>query len=82
MNLEGIFFFYLELVTKVDDNGMMHGRNIDPFTIFEKLKATDFVILEKENDSTGIGVCTETFYKVWFWAWRVVCNLGAKSWSL
>nr|GMC89794.1 putative anion transporter 7 [Ipomoea batatas] len=41
--------------------------DIDPLVIFEKLQATDLVILEEKDDPTGIGVCPEALDEVLAW---------------
>jgi hypothetical protein len=72
---------YLKLVTKVDDNGVAHWGNINPFAILEKLEATDLVILKEKDEATGVGVGAEALDELWFGARRVVADLGAKSWT-
>nr|GMC78646.1 putative anion transporter 7 [Ipomoea batatas] len=72
------FKWYLELVTDVNNNGVAHRGDIDPLVIFEKLQATDLVILEEKDDPTGIGVCPEALDEVWLGTWRVVADLSAK----
>jgi len=60
---------------------MAHWRHINPLAIFEKLLSTDLVILEEKDNSIGISVGMKTLHQLWVRAWRVVGNLGAKSWS-
>lgn len=73
---------YLKLVTKVDNNGVAHGGHINPLAILEELQTTDLVILEEQDEATGIGVSPETLDQLRVGTRRVVANLGAKSWSI
>ena len=56
-----LLFYYLNLVTKVDNNGMAHRWHIDPLNILEKLKSTDLIVLEEQNDATGSSMCSKSF---------------------
>lgn len=67
------------MVTKVDNNGVAHWGHINPFPILEKLKATDLVVLEEEDDAAGVGVGAETLDEVRGGAGRVVADLGSKG---
>lgn len=73
---------YLKLVTEVDHNGVAHWRNIDPLAVFEELEAADRVVLEEQDDATGISVGSESLDQVWLGAGRIVADLGAKVWTL
>lgn len=73
---------YLNLVTEVDNNGVAQWGHINPLAIFKKLKATDFVILEEQDDAAGVGVSPETLDQIWLGAWWVVANFGTKGWSV
>ena len=73
---------YLKLVTYVDHNGVFHWWDIDPFSFFEQLESADLVVLEEEDDATGVGVGSETLDKLWPRTRRVVADLGAKGWTL
>lgn len=73
---------YLKLVSEVDDNGVVHRRDVDPFVVFEELKAADLVVLEEEDDAAGIGVGTETTDELRPGTRRVVAHLGPKRWPL
>lgn len=85
LNIIRIFYLlklseHLKLVTKVDDNGVFHGWNIDPLTIFEELEAADFVILEEQDEATSISMGPESHDQIGFGTWWVVADFGAKVW--
>lgn len=69
---------YLKLVSKVDNNGVAHWGNVDPIVIFEKLQAAYLVILEEEDDATGVGVSSETLDEIWLGTRRVIAHLCPK----
>lgn len=67
---------YLNLITKIDDNGMPHGWNINPFTVLMELEIVDFFILKEQYYVVGISMYSKTFDQVRGIAWYVVAHIG------
>ena len=51
----------LNLISKVDDYGVAHWWHIDPLPVLEQLEAADLVVLEEQDDASGIGVSPQAF---------------------
>lgn len=72
---------YLKLVAEVDDDGVAHWWDVDPTAVLEELEAANLVVLEEEDEATGIGVSPEAFDEIGLGTRRVVANFGSKVWA-
>ena len=67
---------YLNLITKIDDNGMPHRWNTNPFTVLMELEIVDFFVLKEQYYVVGICMYSKTFDQVMGMAWYVVAHIG------
>ena len=72
----------LDLVTDVDNNGVSHRGHVDPLPGFFELETADLVVLEEQDDATGVSVGPQALEQLWPRASRVVADLGAEIRSL
>ena len=74
---------YLNLITKIDDNGMPHGWNINPLTVLTDLEIVDFFVLKEQYYVVGgIETTLRPFIKSGLrdMSWYVVAHIGSKIW--
>ncbi|RZS04618.1 hypothetical protein BHM03_00035019, partial [Ensete ventricosum] len=69
----------LKLIPEVDDDGVAHRGHVDPLAVLEELEAADAVVLEEQDDATGVSVSSESLDELRARAWRVAADLGPKA---